>query len=85
MANAPKYSRGEFLGFGAALAGAYGLGQLPSLAAEPAAVSSGTEPDFIVVNGRVYTSDLAQPRAEQLSDHTPELLLDSLDSTRRER
>jgi len=64
MANAPKYSRGEFLGFGAALAGAYGLGQLPSLAAEPAAVSSGTEPDFIVVNGRVYTSDPTQPRAE---------------------
>ena len=29
-----KYSRGEFLGFGAALAGAYGIGRLPAVAAE---------------------------------------------------
>jgi predicted amidohydrolase YtcJ len=59
-----KYTRGEFLGFGAALAGAYGVGRLPSIAAETAAAPAATEPDFIVVNGRVYTSDAAQPRAE---------------------
>jgi predicted amidohydrolase YtcJ len=70
-----KYTRGEFLGFGAALAGAYGLRGLPvpragiagsedpssSAAAEPL---GGVEPDLIVVNARVLTSDAALPRAE---------------------
>lgn len=61
-----KYTRGEFLGFGAALAGAFSLGRLPvveqSASAQPAA--SGTEPDLIVVNARVLTSDPSAPRAE---------------------
>src|SRR5438477_3262227 len=62
-----KYTRGEFLGFGAALAGAFAVGRgAPSV--EPVAAqtpaTSGAAPDLIVVNGVVYTSDPAQPRAE---------------------
>src|SRR5437764_4593281 len=59
-----KYSRGEFLGFGAALAGARGLGRLPAAAAQAAPAAAGTEPDLVVLNAVVYTSDAAQPRAE---------------------
>src|SRR2546430_11292850 len=59
-----KYSRGEFLGFGAALAGACGLGRLPAAAAQAAPAAVGTEPDLVVLNGVVYTSDAANPRAE---------------------
>src|SRR5262245_9570702 len=67
-----KYTRGEFLGFSAALAGAFTLGRLPGagrpVAAQtpqqPAAGSATAEPDLIVVNGNVLTSDTAQPRAE---------------------
>jgi predicted amidohydrolase YtcJ len=64
-----KYTRGEFLGFSAALAGAFTLGRLP--AATPVAFAPGqqppatsAEPDLIVVNGKVFTSDTALPRAE---------------------
>src|SRR5712671_1193069 len=64
-----KYTRGEFLGFGAALAGAFTVGRLPgagrieqAVAAPPAA--AGAEPDLILVNARVLTSDTAAPRAE---------------------
>src|SRR5437867_10844296 len=66
-----KYTRGEFLGFGAALAGAFSLGRLgaghlePSVSAQPS--TSGGEPDLIVVNPRVLTSDAALPRAEALA------------------
>ncbi len=63
-----KYTRGEFLGFSAALAGAFGASRvgLPHVeAAQPApAPAAGHEPDLIVVNARVLTSDAAQPRAE---------------------
>jgi predicted amidohydrolase YtcJ len=63
-----KYTRGEFLGFGAALAGAFSLGRCPAVAQTasqaPATSSAGVEPDVIVVNGTVYTSDSALPRAE---------------------
>jgi len=65
-----KYTRGEFLGFGAALAGAFTVGRLPTgrgvvqpLAAQPGAVAT-SEPDFVVVNARVLTSDATTPRAE---------------------
>jgi hypothetical protein len=64
-----KYTRGEFLGFGAALAGAFTLRRLPGgpgieqpAAAQPA--MTGGEPDLILVNARVLTSDTATPRAE---------------------
>jgi predicted amidohydrolase YtcJ len=66
----PKYTRGEFLGFGAALAGAFTLGRWPgaarveqTVAAQPAAAAGGG-PDLILVNARVLTSDAAAPRAE---------------------
>lgn len=61
-------SRKEFLGFGAALAGATGFasagfdtiaGAQPSLGAGP-----GVAADLIVINARVLTSDPAMPRAE---------------------
>ena len=65
-----KYTRGEFLGFGAAIAGAFTVGRLPGgrrmvqpVAAQPAPAPT-AEPDFIVVNARVLTSDTALPRAE---------------------
>jgi len=66
----PKYTRGEFLGFGAVLAGAFTLGRAPrfGLAARaqqpPAAPALAAEPDLIVVNARVLTSDPALPRAQ---------------------
>src|SRR5262245_21323631 len=73
-----KYTRGEFLGFGAALAGAYGAGRLaPPPAAppprppaaqplepQPPPAATNIEPDLVVVNAVVYTSDPAQPRAD---------------------
>jgi predicted amidohydrolase YtcJ len=69
-----QYTRGEFLGFGAALAGAFTLGRLPGgrnivapLAAQPAAGATLTEPDLVVINARVLTSDAAAPRAEALA------------------
>src|SRR5262249_27101668 len=61
----------EFLGFGAALAGAFTLGRLPgaeraAAAAQPpvAPPTSGGEPDLIVVNARVLTSKPSMPRAQ---------------------
>jgi predicted amidohydrolase YtcJ len=63
-----RVTRKQFLGFGAALAGGFGLGSRSRLAAstqQPApAAASGVEPDFIVVNARVYTVEAARPRAE---------------------
>ena len=62
-----KYTRGEFLGFGAALAGAFTLDPLARAAQSAAAQTpapGGPEPDLVVINGVVYTSDRAQPRAE---------------------
>ena len=61
-----QYTRGEFLGFGAALAGAFAPGETPrarQLPAPTAALPS-AEPDLVVVNGRVLTSDPALPRAQ---------------------
>jgi predicted amidohydrolase YtcJ len=65
------YTRGEFLGFGAALAGAFTLGRLPggdhaAAAAQPQTATpvAGGEPDLIVVNARVLTSEPGVPRAE---------------------
>jgi len=64
-----KITRGEFLGFGAALAGGIAVGavgapRFASNEAQPSPSSDGTTPDFIVVNAKIYTSDPAQPRAE---------------------
>jgi predicted amidohydrolase YtcJ len=64
-----KVTRGEFLGFGAALAGAVGLSRAPLAGAAvqvtPAAPSGNAlESDLIVINARVFTIDTARPRAE---------------------
>src|SRR5713226_976668 len=59
-----KYTRGEFLGFGAVLAGAYRLGRLPAAVAQTPPPAGGVEPDLVVVNAKVYTSDPALARAE---------------------
>ena len=73
-----KITRGEFLGFGAALAGAAvtglngsgpsasfaALDASPSPVAQAAAAGPGVEADFVVVNARVYTIDDRQRRAE---------------------
>jgi len=61
-----KYTRGEFLGFGAALAGGFAVGRTAVGAAaplQPAPSTNGAEPDLAVVNARVFTSDPALPRA----------------------
>ena len=66
-----KYTRGEFLGFGAALAGAFTLGtrgrRSSSAVAQRSrpAPSAGGEPDLDRrQRARCYTSDAALPRAE---------------------
>lgn len=72
MAN--TITRKEFLGFGAALAGAGVVASAAttdrnsgdSIAREQQAAAR-IEPDLIVVNARVYTSDPALPRAEALA------------------
>src|SRR5437588_7067847 len=58
----PKYTRGEFLGFGAALAGAFGISRSPVEPTEQP--STTTAPDLIVVNANIYTIEASQPRAE---------------------
>ncbi len=64
-----RVTRGEFLGFGAALAGGFGLsrtplGAFPGELAQPHAPLGAANPDLIVINARVYTMDAALPRAE---------------------
>jgi predicted amidohydrolase YtcJ len=64
-----RISRGEFLGFGAALAGAGAAGTtgLAVLAQSPPvqpAAGAGVEADLVVLNARVFTVDPARPRAE---------------------
>ena len=62
-----RITRKEFLGFGAALAGAVtSTSGAPGLAAQPAQQTSAPrgEPDFVVVNAKVYTVNPAAPRAE---------------------
>lgn len=65
-----KISRKQFLGFGAALAGAGAMSsRMPSLGARDAGSaaqqpSTRAEADLIVINARVYTIDAALPRAE---------------------
>ena len=60
----------EFLGFGAALAGAFTVAKSAGGASARCSAAAarpcepGAEPDLIVVNARVYTVDPALPRAE---------------------
>ena len=57
------YTRKEFLGLSAVLAGGVGVAKLPVAAAQEPATGEGP-PDLAVVNARVYTVDDALPRAE---------------------
>ena len=67
-----RITRGQFLGYGAALAGvgAAGHASLRETAAQTPAsptagqAGSGIEADLIVINARVHTMDASQPRAE---------------------
>lgn len=62
-----KISRKQFLGFGAALAGAAtatGIRPDGSTASAQSATPARVEPDLVVVNAKVYTVDPAMPRAE---------------------
>jgi hypothetical protein len=68
------YTRGEFLGLSAVLAGATGLGRIPFGRPTPApgpglpqARGSGIEADLVVLNAVIYTVDAAMPRAEALA------------------
>src|SRR5260221_9593872 len=57
-----KYTRGEFLGLGALLAGA-GWAQAPTQPTGATAYAA----DLALLNGRIFTSDDTQPRAEALA------------------
>ena len=57
------YTRKEFLGLGAVLAGGTVAARLPLAAAQEPAREAG-RPDLVVINARVYTVDDALPRAE---------------------
>lgn len=59
-------SRGEFLGRSAALAAGLGLGSLPLHGPGEAASENDADaaPDLVLLDGRVYTVDDTQPRAE---------------------
>jgi predicted amidohydrolase YtcJ len=59
----PKYTRAEFLGLSALLAGALKLRPLEALHAQ-ASRSTSIEPDLAVLNARVFTMDERLPRAE---------------------
>ncbi|MDP7479923.1 MAG: amidohydrolase family protein, partial [Vicinamibacterales bacterium] len=58
------YTRKEFLGLGALLAGGVGCAGLPGTEAQETGTSGDQQPDLALVNGRVYTIDDATPQAE---------------------
>ena len=58
-----KYTRKEFLGIGAVLAGGVGCAGLPGTAQETD-TGGGQQPDLALVNGRIYTIDDAATQAE---------------------
>ena len=60
----PTYTRGEFLGMSALVAGAFGIRDVPPLEAAQASSGNSREADLAVINGRVFTVDDAMPRAE---------------------
>ena len=59
-----KFSRRKFIGSSSALAAAgLGLATEASLA-QSAPTSSDASPDYVILNGRIFTSDSSQPSAE---------------------
>ena len=60
-----KMTRAQFIGLSGVLAGgALGYSRSPEAEAQITSGQSGTAPDLVVLNARVYTIDNAQPRAE---------------------
>ncbi|MFQ5743491.1 MAG: amidohydrolase [Acidobacteriota bacterium] len=64
-----KYTRGEFIGLGAAWAAALGVGCRPGSPGDGGTTpeNEGPGPDLALLHGRVYTVDEAQPRAQALA------------------
>ncbi|MEO2194948.1 MAG: amidohydrolase [bacterium] len=58
------YSRKEFLGMSALLAGGVGYAGRPGASAQQTSAGDTSRPDLAVVNARVFTVDDARPRAE---------------------
>ena len=58
------YSRKEFLGLSAVLAGGVGCAGFPDIGTQDAHSDNGQQPDLAVINGRVYTIDDGFPQAE---------------------
>ena len=58
------YSRKEFLGLSAVLAGGVGCAGFPDIGTQDANSDNGQQPDLAVINGRVYTIDDGLPQAE---------------------
>ena len=58
------YTRKEFLGLGALLAGGVGCAGLPGTEAQGTSDDDGRQPDLALVNGRVHTIDDSIPQAE---------------------
>ena len=59
-----KMTRAQFIGLSSVLAGALGYSRSPEAEAQITSGQSGTAPDLVVLNARVYTIDNAQPKAE---------------------
>ena len=57
-------TRRGFLGLGALIGGGIGCAGMPETGAQSSRADDGREPDLVLINGRVYTIDAAQPRAE---------------------
>ena len=60
----PTYTRKEFLGLSALLAGGVGCAGLPGTEAQSSGSEDGRQPDLALLNGRVYTIDDDALRAE---------------------
>jgi hypothetical protein len=58
-----NYSRREFLGLSALLAG--GRIEFQSRSANAPSVQTSSSPDLVLINGRLFTSDAAMPRADR--------------------
>ena len=58
------YTRKEFFGLSALLAGGIGCAGLPDGATQETGADDGRQPDLVLVNGRVYTVDDTAPQAE---------------------
>ena len=58
------YTRKEFFGLSALLAGGIGCAGLPDEGSQETSADDGRQPDLVLVNGRVYTVDDTAPQTE---------------------